>query len=176
MVDRENDEFNYYPFPGDTASYPTGRRGLGLQTEARSYQWNARLAEDILISIFDISLDSAAQDLEKCVVGMYIDPDMGGSFINDDADFDPIDDITYSWNKTFLSDQGLPLGYFGFAFLESPGLAFDGIDNDADGMTDESQSNGLDDDGDWRIWEDLNGNGWTYDNEDLNFKWYFRFW
>lgn len=169
MVDKENDEFNYYPFPGDTASYPTGRRGLGLQTEARAYQWNARLAEDILISIYDISLDSAAQDLDKCVVGMYIDPDMGGSFINDDADFDPIDDITYSWNKTFLSDQGLPLGYFGFAFLESPGLAFDGIDNDSDGMIDESQSNGLDDDGDWRAWEDLNGNG-SYDNEDLNFN------
>lgn len=169
MTDRENDEFKYYPIPGDTASYPNGRRGLGIVTEARAYQWNARLAEDILISIYDISLDSAARDLPQCIVGMYIDPDMGGSFINDDADFDDIDDITYSWNKTFLSDEGLPLGYFGFAFLESPGLAFDGIDNDADGMTDESQSNGIDDDGDWRTWEDLNNNG-VFDNEDSNYN------
>ncbi|MCB0312054.1 MAG: hypothetical protein KDH84_02120, partial [Calditrichaeota bacterium] len=96
------------------------------------YQWNARLAEDILISIFDIT--NKGKDLDKCVVGMYVDPDMGGSFTNDDAFFDEIDDITYSWNKTFISNQGLPLGYFGFAFLESPGLGFDGIDNDQDGL------------------------------------------
>ena len=169
MVDRENDEFPYYPFLGDTASWPAGRRGLGLTTEARAYQWNSRLAEDILISIFEISLDEGAKDIDKNVVGMYIDPDLGGSFTNDDASFDALDDITYSWNKTFLSDQGLPLGYFGFAFLESPGLAFDGIDNDQDGLTDESQSDNIDNDGDWRIWEDLNGNG-IPDNEDVNYN------
>ncbi len=169
MVDRENDEFEYYPFPGDTASWPTGRRGLGLTTEARAYQWNSRLAEDILISIFEISLDLGAKDIDRSVVGMYIDPDMGGGYTSDDASFDALDDITYSWNRTFLSTEGLPLGYFGFAFLESPGLGFDGIDNDADGWVDERQDDGIDNDGDWLGLDDLNGNG-VYDYEDKNYN------
>ncbi|MFZ0389567.1 MAG: hypothetical protein WAN36_03835, partial [Calditrichia bacterium] len=168
MDDRENDEFDYYPFPGDTASWPDGRRGLGVTVEARTYQWNARLAEDILINIYDIT--NNGKGLEKSVVGMLVDPDMGGPPNNDDADFDTADDITYTWNKGGRElDTGLPIGYFGFAFLESPGLANDGIDNDEDGMIDESQSNGIDDDGDWTPYEDVNGNG-QFDNEDTNYN------
>ena len=34
-------------------------------------------------------------------------------------------------------------------FLESPGNPNDGIDNDEDGMIDESQFDGIDNDGDW---------------------------
>ena len=164
MDDRENDEFEYYPFD-DPRPWPDGRRGLGMQTEARVYQWNARLAEDIVIGLYDVT--NQGKELEKCIVGMYVDPDMGGSLQNDDAFFDEIDDITYAWNTLFTTSNGLPIGYFGFAFLESPGLASDGIDNDQDGLIDESQNNGLDDDGDWRAWEDLNGNG-EPDNEDVN--------
>ena len=175
MDDRENDEFDYFPFPNDTRSWPDGRRGLGITTEARAYQWNARLAEDIMIGIYDISLaryedDTQAKPLERAIVGMYVDPDMGGSFSNDDAAFRQDEDITFTWNRSFISNTGLPLGYFGFAFLESPGLPNDGIDNDQDGLVDESQNNGIDDDGDWTAWEDLNGNG-VADNEDVNFKW-----
>ncbi|HQV33384.1 MAG TPA: hypothetical protein PKV71_15970, partial [Calditrichia bacterium] len=166
MDDRENDEFDYYPF-GDPRPWPDGRRGLGITTEARVYQWNARLAEDIMIAIYDIT--NEGQDLDKVVVGMYVDPDMGGSFTNDDANFNDRDDITYTWNKLFLSSNGLPLGYFGFAFLESPGLSQDGIDNDGDGLVDESQQNGIDDDGDWIAGEDLNGNG-VWDTEDVNYN------
>jgi hypothetical protein len=167
MDDRENDEFEYYPFPENRDSWPTGQRGLGVTVEVRNYQWASRLSEDIFISIFDVT--NAGKDLEKCIVGMYVDPDMGGSLSGDDASFDNVDDITYAWNKNFRSTNGLPMGYFGFAFLESPGLARDGIDNDEDGLIDESQNNGLDDDNDWRPWEDSNGNG-VYDNEDLNFN------
>lgn len=164
MDDRENDEFKYYPFD-DTRNFPAGRRGLGLTVETRQYQWSSRLAEDIFISIYDIT--NNGKDLEKCVVGAYIDPDMGGSLSGDDASFDNVDDITYAWNINFRSNKGLPMGYFGFAFLESPGLANDGIDNDADNLLDESQNNGIDDDGDWRGWEDLNNNG-QWDTEDRN--------
>ena len=168
MDDRENDEFDYYPFPGDTLGWPNGRRGLGVTIEARTYQWNARLAEDILINIYDIT--NNGKNLEKCVVGMLVDPDMGGQANNDDADFDTFDDITYTWNLGGRElDTGLPIGYFGFAFLESPGLAFDSTDNDEDGMIDESQLNGEDDDDDWTPWEDLNGNG-VFDNEDVNYN------
>ncbi len=165
MDDRENDEFKYYPFD-DTRSWPEGRRGLGLKVEVRNYQWSHRLAEDIFISIYDIT--NEGKDLNKCIVGMYVDPDLGGSGTGDDGDFDNLDDITYAWNINFRALNGLPMGYYGFAFLESPGLAQDGIDNDQDGMVDESQNNGIDDDNDWIGWEDLNGNG-IWDYEDLNY-------
>ncbi len=168
--DRENDEFDYFPFDDAESRqpWPNGRRGLGLTVEARTYQWNARLAEDILINIYDIT--NNGKNLEKTVVGMLVDPDMGGPAFNDDADFELVDDITFTWNKGGrTTDKGLPIGYFGFAFLESPGLGNDGIDNDLDGLIDESQTNGIDDDNDWLTWEDINGNG-VFDNEDTNYN------
>ena len=173
MDDHENDEFEYYPFviPGtdqpDNRPWPVGRRGLGITVEVRNYQWVARLAEDIMISIYDIT--NYGKKLNKVVVGMYSDVDVGGSSGGDDADFDVVDDITYVWDKTGLATQGLPTGYFGFAFLESPGLSDNRKDDDEDGMVDESQYNLIDEDGDWRTWEDSNGNG-VWDNEDINFN------
>jgi hypothetical protein len=169
MDDRENDEFSYYPFDDEASKqlWPNGRRGLGITVEVRNYQWSSRLAEDILISIYDIT--NYGKDLKKAVVGMMVDPDLGGSLSGDDASFDAIDDITYTWTRNGVADNGKPIGYFGFAFLESPGLPNDGIDNDEDGMIDESQYNNIDEDGDWRPWSDLNGNG-IWDNEDKNFN------
>ena len=167
MDDRENDEFEYYPIEGDSLDFPDGRRGLGIKVDVRTYQWSARLAEDILIGIYDIT--NEGKDLNKCIVGMYVDPDMGGSLSGDDADFDNLSDITYAWNRTGIANNGLPTGYFGFGFFESPGLANDGIDNDEDGLIDESQNNGIDDDGDWSAWEDENNNG-VWDSEDLNYN------
>ena len=173
MDDHENDEFDYYPFnlPGtnepDTRPWPDGRRGLGITIKVRNYQWNARLSEDLLISIYDVT--NYGKKLSKVVVGMYSDVDVGGTSGSDDANFDTFDDITYVWDKSGLSNQGLPTGYFGFAFLESPGLAENRKDDDEDGYIDESQYNLVDEDGDWRTWEDLNGNG-VWDTEDLNYN------
>lgn len=164
MDDRENDEFSYYPFDDEQSKlpWPNGRRGLGVKVTVRNYQWSARLAEDLLISIYDI--ENEGKDLDKATVGMYVDPDLGGSLSGDDADFDEKDDITYAYTKEGVSLQGLPVGYFGFAFLESPGLV-DGVDNDQDGLIDESQNNGIDDDGDWVGFEDKNFNGeWNWED------------
>jgi hypothetical protein len=165
FTDRENDEFDYYPIEGDERGYPEGRRGLGLITEVRGYQWNARLAEDIFINIYDVT--NEGKDLPKAVVGMYVDPDVDGGLSGDNASFDEVDDITFAWLSAGVSSRGFPIGRFGFAFLESPGLASDGVDNDLDGMVDESQNNGIDDDGDWVGWTDENGNG-VWDNEDVD--------
>ncbi len=173
MDDHENDEFAYYPFnlPGtdqpDTRPWPDGRRGLGVTVKVRNYQWVARLAEDLMISIYDIT--NYGKKLNKVVVGMYSDVDVGGSSGSDDANFDVVDDITYVWDKSGQSTQGLPTGYFGFAFLESPGLYQNRKDDDLDGMVDESQYNLEDEDGDWRRWEDINNNG-IWDTEDTNYN------
>ncbi len=173
MDDHENDEFAYYPFnlPGtdqpDTRPWPDGRRGLGVTVKVRNYQWVARLAEDLLISIYDIT--NYGKKLNKVVVGMYSDVDVGGSSGSDDANFDVVDDITYVWDKGGQSTQGLPTGYFGFAFLESPGLSQNRKDDDQDGIEDESQYNLEDEDHDWRGWEDANDNG-VWDTEDKNYN------
>ncbi|MBN2008163.1 hypothetical protein JW960_02320 [candidate division KSB1 bacterium] len=174
MDDRNNDEFLYYPFvsnPQDTLPWPNGRRGIGVEVETRNYQWADVMAEDIIISIYQVK-NISEKDLLKCVLGMYIDADIGTSAGSSDAgddasSFDTKDDITYQWDLNGLSAKGKPTGYFGFAFLQSPGIATDGIDNDENGLIDESQENGIDDDGDWRPFDDENNNG-VWDWEDLN--------
>ncbi|MBN2355076.1 hypothetical protein JXO59_03125, partial [candidate division KSB1 bacterium] len=174
MDDHENDEFEYYPenLPGtdlpDTRPWPDGRRGLGVTVKVRNYQWNARLAEDILLSLYDVT--NYGKRIDKSVIGMYCDIDIGGHGA-DRADFDEIDDITYVWDamETWRLEHKPPTGYFGYAFLESPGLPNDGIDNDEDGVVDESQYDKIDNDGDWKSWEDLNSNG-IWDTEDLNYN------
>lgn len=169
MDDRANDEFPYYPFPEDTLSFLDGAsRGVGLHVEVRNYQWNHPLAEDILISIYQVK-NVSSKSLPRNIMGMYVDADLGKGDADDDASFfDTVDDITWQWDLDFLDRQGRAIGYFGFAFLQSPGL-IDGIDNDGDGMVDESQEDGIDNDGDWVSYSDLDGNGvWDFEDTNLN--------
>ncbi|MBL1213020.1 MAG: hypothetical protein HND52_06670 [Ignavibacteriae bacterium] len=192
MDDRNNDEFEYYPYVGsavDSAGYPNGRRGLGLEVKVRGYQWVQVEAEDILITRYDIQ-NVSDKDLSKVVFGMYVDPAVGGEgdSQDDDAYFEHIDDITYCWDLDGIDNKGRPgVGYFGFAFLESPGDPLNGIDDDDDGLIDEVQSNDAgsyifgpvgifgedkwhwsgDEDGDWRSYEDINENGVWDPNEPI---------
>lgn len=132
MVDWNNTESDYYPFPEDST-----KGGLGLEVKVRTYQWADPLAEDILISIYDIT-NGSQRALRDVVFGMYADADAEGP-LNDVIAFDPSGDIniTYQWD---ISD--LNVGFFGFAFLESPGIETDGFDNDEDGLIDESRVSG----------------------------------
>ncbi len=144
MDDRNNDEFDYFPFVGssaDSSDYPLGRRGIGLQVGVRGYQWVNVQAEDILIVRYDIT-NVSDKDLIKVVFGMYVDPAVGGQgdSVDDFADFERQDDIVYMWDRDGIDNRGRPgVGYFGFAFLESPGDPLDGEDNDQDGIADEVQ-------------------------------------
>jgi len=175
MDDHENDEFEYYPenLPGsdqpDTRPWPQGRRGLGVTVKVRNYQWSAPLAEDILLSLYDVA--NFGKRINKSVIGMYCDIDVAANEGGNMASFDTEDDITYVWDalETWRSSHLPPTGYFGYAFLESPGLSADAIDNDEDGRVDESQYDKIDNDGDWRPWLDENGNG-KWDTEDLNYN------
>ncbi|MCI0515056.1 hypothetical protein L0128_17715 [candidate division KSB1 bacterium] len=132
MVDWNNTESAYDPFPADRT-----KGGLGLQVKVRTYQWSDPLAEDILISIYDIT-NTSDTTLNNVVFGMYVDADVGGP-LNDVMAFDPSGEIniTYQWDK-----QSAATGFFGFAFLESPGIETDGFDNDEDGLIDESRASG----------------------------------
>ncbi len=170
--DRDNDEFSYFPFLNEAGQPDTrawdagGRRGIGIEVAVRQYQWASILAEDIFIATFDVE-NVSRKDIDKSIIAMIVDYDIAGQTGDNQALFDTQDDITYQWIKRELVINGFKVGYAGVGFLESPGIADDGIDNDADALVDESRENGIDDDGDWRVWVDVNGNG-IFDNEDLN--------
>ncbi|NQU28078.1 MAG: hypothetical protein HQ528_07315 [Candidatus Marinimicrobia bacterium] len=144
--DRTNREFEYYPFADDSS-----RRGLGLEIECRYYQWANPLAEDIIFLIYKVT-NKSDKDLNDVIFGMWGDPHIGGpnNWADDLSFFDDELNIVYAWDEDGLSDvSGRSPGYFGYKFLESPGEPFDGLDNDNDGMFDESQNDGIDNDGDW---------------------------
>lgn len=162
MDDRFNKEFDYFPFPDDSS-----KKGIGIQVIARGYQYAASIAEDIIFFRFEIK-NTSPKRLENVVVGMIGDPHIGGAgdFSDDFAGFigpDGVDSYTgethdvknmvYAWDNIGSSNDFSitwdELGWLGFKFLESPGNAEDEIDNDNDGMIDESRTDGIDNDGDW---------------------------
>ncbi len=156
MNDYNNNEFEYYPFASDST-----KRGLGLEVETRIYQWANPLAEDAMFLIYKIT-NKSEKDLDKVIFGMWGDPHIGGpgDWPDDLALFDRDLNMVFAWDADGRSDiPGRAPGYFGYKFLESPGLGNeiingtsfpgDGIDNDNDGMVDESWTDGIDNDGDW---------------------------
>lgn len=147
MNDYDNDEFSFYPDSTDSL-----RRGLGLEVAVRGYQWAHVAAEDIIIWTYWIT-NKGTSTLDSVVFGMYGDADIGddGDQRDDDSWFDQVNDIVYQWDHDNWSNAkgGFRPAYFGWKFLESPGNSTDGIDNDGDGLIDESQFDGIDNDGDW---------------------------
>ena len=120
MDDRDNAEFEYYPFINDSS-----RRGLGVKLTCRLMQFSASLAEDIIFYIIEIE-NVSDKRLDKVVAAMFGDPHIGGpgDFSDDYAGFDRDYNMVYSWDKEGSSnDYGIPwsdLGWLGFKFLESP--------------------------------------------------------
>jgi hypothetical protein len=147
MDDSYNDEFLFYPDPADSS-----RRGLGLEVEVRGYQWAHVAAEDIIIWTYWIT-NKGVNTLDSVMFGMYGDADVGddGDQRDDNSYFEQENAIVYQWDSDNWSTAkgGFRPAYFGWKFLESPSNSTDGIDNDFDGLVDESQFDGIDNDGDW---------------------------
>ncbi len=172
MDDSKDGEFarppyNFFPIESDS-----NRKGLGLRVEVRGFQWSHVLAEDIIFWHYDI-VNISDMDYEKSLFGFYTDTGVGGSSDSEDdnASFDTKLDIAYAYDSDGKGAPGSwPTGYYGYAYLESPGNALNGIDDDEDGIVDESRDDGIDNDGDWLPYTDMNGNGkWDpEENEPLN--------
>jgi len=159
--------YNYQPIEADL-----NRGGLGLRVEVRGFQWSHVLAEDIIFWHYDI-INISDNNYDNTVFGFYTDAGVGGTndSQDDNAFFDTKLDIVYAYDNDGFGVPGRwPTGYYGYAYLESPGMGFNGIDDDEDGMIDERRDDGIDNDGDWIPFTDLNGNGvWDADeNEPLN--------
>lgn len=147
------------PDPTDSLEVPiifypdeldTSRAGLGIRVTVRGMQWSHFLAEDCIFWLLEIT-NVGTTHYDKVSFGMVVGTLAGGRNDSEDdlAFFDPENDITYSWDGTpgpipgwtWVSDE-IQVGYAGYAFLESPGNPFDGIDNDGD--SDNSASPTLD--------------------------------
>jgi hypothetical protein len=165
MDDRFNTEFQYFPFPTDSS-----RKGIGVQVDGRAFQWSNALAENTIFFVYTIT-NTSEKDLDSVFFGIYGDPDLGGGSpenTDDNGYFVPPYDTTgrlngvpiysrsmvYFWDPDMKGARGLPLGFVGCKYLESPGNPGNGIDDDGDGVIDERQDDGIDNDHDWNILED----------------------
>ncbi len=132
-------ENNFIPDADD----PT-RGGLGMQVRARGFQWSQVLAEDVIFWYYEIT-NMGTYDYEKTLFAQYVDWGIGGhdNSSNNAGDYNELLDMSYSWSVVPFGSPGnwSPVGYAGYAFLESPGVPDDGIDNDFDGPTDEKRDN-----------------------------------
>jgi hypothetical protein len=157
--------YNYVPIASDLE-----RGGIGLRVEVRGFQWSHVLAEDIIFWHYDI-VNISDYDHDSTLFGFYTDCGVGGKDDNDDdcASYDKKINLAYCYDGDGLGQPGnWKTGYYGYAYLESPGNATNGIDDDGDGMVDERRDDNIDNDHDWMAYTDLNGNGKWDADEPLN--------
>ena len=134
----------FYPDANDST-----KAGLGLEVKTRIMQWANILAEDVAFILYEITNTGTYDHGEKVGEGLYfvdvMDYGLGQNEVDGVGEFDPQFDIAFGWDE---SGDGLdggrvyPIGYVGFAFLESPSNSFDNRDNDEDGLTDERRDSG----------------------------------
>ncbi len=122
-----------------------GRNGLALDVSVRGLQWAQFLAADNIFWLYEVS-NTGTTNYDRAVFGMLVGTYVGvtgsdGSPQEWDDDWSFYDvnaDITFTGDfdrNTFRNprwNQNFPVGMVGYAFLESPGNPFDGIDNDGD--------------------------------------------
>ncbi|MGH2571621.1 MAG: hypothetical protein ACRDGR_10365, partial [bacterium] len=150
--------YEAWDFTPDTRD-PT-RRGLGLRLEVRGFQWSNPQARNVIFWHYDITNEGTTDYDDNIIFGLYMDSGVGGSTISCDGIAESDDDnaffdrefdervinLVYTWDRynhgRNLSSGCGTTGYLGYAYLETPGNALDDIDNDEDGVTDETRGTG----------------------------------
>lgn len=140
----------YYPRPGVkigdkspdiTTQFGRPWGGLGLRVETRGMQWNNPQTQDAIFWEYSIA-NISDYDLPETAFGFWIDNGIGSNEPTDDLGyFDDFLDMAFSWDIDMIGEAGEQPGIMGFAFLESPGISYDGLDNDDDGIIDEKRDN-----------------------------------
>jgi hypothetical protein len=172
MDDSKDGEWNRAPYEYYPIAGMPEWGGLGLRVEVRGFQWSHVLAEDIIFWHYDI-VNLSDYNYPTTIFGFYTDCGVGGTddSADDNASFDRKIDLAYCYDDDGLGlPDGWLTGYYGYAYLESPGNGNNGIDDDEDGMIDERRDDGIDNNNNWIPYTDLNENGeWDSDeNEPLN--------
>lgn len=138
---RDQEAYILYGFLPD--SLDASRRGQAIQVSVRGLQWSNFLAQDVIFWLYNIKNDGT-ENYDQAVFGVLVGTYVGVETPewNDDVSFFDIREaITYTWDfDRYISPSANPrwlpdptqVGYIAYAFLESPGNEYDGIDNDAD--------------------------------------------
>ncbi len=147
------DTVKYYPRPGvkigDKRPDVTIQKGLpwggiGIRVQTRGFQWSNPSAQDAIFWEYSIA-NISDYDLPEMYFGLYTDNAVGGESstgADDVAYYNKKLNMCYAWDL-----DGIPVGggkepgVYALAYLESPGIANDGVDNDEDGLTDEARNN-----------------------------------
>ncbi len=152
MDDQYYDAWDFLPDSTDST-----RKGLGLRVEVRGFQWSNPQAGNVIFWHYDITNEGTTDYDNNIIFGLYMDSGVGGSALSCDGIYESDDDnaffdkssglnLVYTWDKfghgVDLSGNCGRTGYLGYAYLETPGNEFNGIDDDGDGITDESRSSG----------------------------------
>ncbi|MCL6099469.1 MAG: hypothetical protein M1391_12930 [Bacteroidetes bacterium] len=120
------------------------RGGLGMQVKARGFQWSQVLAQDVIFWYYEIT-NMTTTDYDKTLFAQYVDWGIGGhdNSSNNAGDYNEVLAMSYAWSTVAFGNPGnwSPVGLAGYAFLESPGISNDRVDNDYDGLTDERRDN-----------------------------------
>ena len=151
------DAWNFFPDSRDSS-----RRGLALRLEMRGFQWQNPQASYVLFTEYDVTNEGTTDypltgQPENIIFGIYFDSGVGGEAYSCDGVYESDDDnayydrstginLTYTWDKyghgVGLGTTCAPTGYLAYAFMETPGKPFDGVDNDNDGIIDETRNSG----------------------------------
>ena len=143
MNDNNDEEFNYssnnqwgVAFKPDVDN--SILNGLGLEVKVRGMQWQQILAQDCIFFLYEIT-NKSQTEYKKVVLGELVGTYIGNVETEADDDwsfFDVNSDLAYTGdydnmitnNPNWVGNVGM----VGYAFLESPGNPYDGIDNDGD--------------------------------------------
>ncbi len=162
MDDDYYDAWNFFPDNRD-AHLPASerRRGLGLRVEVRGFQWSNPQASNVIFWHYDIVNEGTTNydgiEQPEVIFGVYMDSGVGGSSVSCDGRGETDDDnaffttefgqdLVYTWDKNntgvSLNSNCADTGYLGYAYLETPGNATNGMDDDEDGIIDERRDGG----------------------------------
>jgi len=133
-----NNSFNISFKPDSTNP---NRNGLGLVMSVRAMQWAQFLAKDNIFWLYEIT-NTGTTNYDRAVFGMLVGTYLGvtstedyGEYRDDWSFYDANENITFTGDFGRIITNPLwvgPVGMVGYAFLESPGNPFDGVDNDGD--------------------------------------------
>ena len=152
MDDNFYDAWDFVPDSCDVTRY-----GLGLRVEVRGFQWSNPQAGNVIFWHYDIINEGTTDYADNIIFGLYMDSGVGGSALSCDGIYESDDDnayfdrssglnLVYTWDANGhgvdLAGNCSPTGYLGYAYMETPGNQYDHLDNDGDGITDESRDSG----------------------------------
>ena len=124
--------YNFFPDSTDRT-----RKGLGFIVDVRVMEWSQILINDVVFMLHEIKNDGTT-DYQKVAFTLWLADLVGGDGDSGDdtPEFDLLTDVAWSLDRDGRGNNAFGIDKVGVAataFLETPGNAIDGIDNDGDG-------------------------------------------